>query len=316
VRRILITFLLCGCSLWAQQGTSVSTRSAVDINGSRVTDGPQVIQTKSANATETTETMQSVNGRMVPLQRIEERVVRDDASGKVTERIIRRYDAQGNPTTPMRQTIEEKKRPDGSSTTLTTTYSGDINGGMQLREKSMTETQKDSSGERAETIIQRPTLNGSLETIEKETKVNVKESNGYREETTTYRQDGNGGFYAAVRKSTEHVEQGSQATENIAQYEAAAGGSLQLHSQTVSKTVAQPDGSKDQVVDLYGQSVPGTVASTGLKLQERQLIQAKQTARDTVVQTVSVQRPSISDPNSLSAPREISQTVCKGNCKP
>ena len=250
------------------------------------------------------------------MQRIEERVVRDDASGKITERTIRRYDAQGNPTTPMKQTIEEQKRPDGSSTTLTTTYSGDINGGMQLREKSVTETRKDSSGERAETSIQRPTLNGSLETVEKETKVNVKEPNGYREETITYRQDGSGGFYAAVRKSTEHVEQGSQATENVAEYEASPGGSLQLHSQTVSKTIAQPDGSKDQVVDLYGQSVPGTVASTGLKLQERQLIQAKQTARDTVVQTVSVQRPTISDPNSLSAPREISQTVCKGSCKP
>lgn len=316
MRRILITSLLCGGSLWAQQGTSVSTRTAIDINGNRVTDAPQVIQTKSANATETTETTQSVNGRMVPLQRVEERVVRDDASGKVVERIIRRYDAQGNPTTPMKQTIEEQKRPDGSSITQTTTYTGDINGGMQLQEKVVTETRKDSSGERAETVIQRPTLNGSLETVEKETKVNVKESNGYREEATTYRRDGSGGFYAAVRKSTEHVEQGSQATENIAQYEAAAGGSLQLHSQTVSKTVAQPDGSKDQVVDVYGQSVPGTVGGTGLKLQERQLIRAQQAGKDTVVQTVSVQRPSVSDPNSLSAPREISQTVCKGNCKP
>ena len=54
-------------------------------------------------------TTQSINGRTVPMEQVEERVLRNDASGKVTERIIRRYDPQGNALPPARETIEEEK---------------------------------------------------------------------------------------------------------------------------------------------------------------------------------------------------------------
>ena len=72
----------------------------MDVNGNRVSNGPQVISTKTATGSEITEMRQSVNGRMVPLERVEEKVLRDDASGRLVERIIHRYDAQGNPTAP------------------------------------------------------------------------------------------------------------------------------------------------------------------------------------------------------------------------
>ncbi len=144
-RFILVPLLLAG-ALCAQQA-SVTSTTAVDINGHRVSDGPQVVRTKSPTGSITTETLQSVNGRMVPLERVEERIVRDDASGRVVERLIRRYDPQGNPTQPVKETIDEQKRPDGSSTTQTTTYRGDVNGSMQLIEKTVTETRKSGSSE-------------------------------------------------------------------------------------------------------------------------------------------------------------------------
>ncbi len=133
------------------QDSSVRTTTSVDINGNRVADGPQIEQTRSKGTAETTERMQSINGRMVPLERVEERVVRDDSTGRVVERTIHRYDATGNPTTPVKETIEEQKRPDGSSTIQTTRYRGDVNGDLQLVQKTVTELRKSGSTETSDT---------------------------------------------------------------------------------------------------------------------------------------------------------------------
>ena len=311
----LFNIVLAG-SLAAQQ-SSVSDTTIVDINGNRVADGARISQTKSATGSVTTESHQSINGQSVPLERVEERVLRNDASGKVTERIIRRFDPQGNPMPSVKETIEEQKRPDGSSSIQSTTYRGDVNGNMQVIEQTMTDAHPNGSGETSETIVRRPTADG-LRTVEKRNEVVVKQGSGYQSETTTYRSDGNGGFYTAIRQTTEHTEQNSQSSDNSAEYEAGPGGQLQLHSQTVTQTVTHPNGSTDAVVQIFGRNVPGTVsASDGpLKLQEQQLIETASGPNNTVVQRLSVRRPTVSDPQTLGPAREISQTVCQGDCKP
>jgi len=300
----------------AAQQSSVSETTSVDINGHRV-ESPAISRTASANSSVTTETRQSINGRSVPMERVEERVLRDDASGRVVERQIQRYDPQGNPTPPVKETIEEQKHADGSSTTQSTTFRGDINGSMQVIEKTITDSRPSGSGESSETVVQRLTANG-LQTVEKRDEVVVKQGNGYQSETTTYRNDGNGGFYTAVRQTTEHTEQNGQSSDSSAEYEKTATGQLQLHSQTVMRTVTRPDGSKDAVVDVYGRSVPGTVSGndSGLKLQEQQVIETVPGPNNTVVQTLSVRRPTVSDPQTLGPARQLSETVCKGDCKP
>jgi hypothetical protein len=316
VKRCLFVMLACSFLLAAQQ-SSVSETSSVDINGNRVTDGPVISQTKSATSSVTTESRQSINGRSVPAEQVEVHVLRDDASGKVTERIIRPYDPQGNPMPSVRETVEEQKRPDGSSTIQSTTYRGDINGNMQIAEKTITESHSTGSGQTLETIVQRSTADG-LQTVEKRDEVVVKQPSGYQSESTTYRRDGSGGFYTAVRQTTEHTEQNSQSSDNSAEYEIGPNGQLELHSQTVTKTVARPDGSKDAVVEIYGRNVPGTVSGSdsGLKLQEQQVIETAPGPNNTVVQTLSVRRPTVSDPQTLGPPRQISETVCQGDCKP
>lgn len=308
--------LALALSLSAQE-SNVSSTTAVDINGNRIPDGPTISHSKSPDESQTTVTTQSINGRTVPMEKVQERVLRDDPSGKVTERIVQRYDPQGNPLPPVRQTIQVQKRPDGSSTTQSTTYSTDINGNSQVTEKSVTDTQKDGAGETSETEVQRPTVNG-LETVEKQSQVVSKQANGYDSESTTYRRDGNGGFYPAVRQTTERTVQGSEVTENSAEYERGSSGELQLHGQTVTKTVTRPDGSKDSVVDIYSTNVPGTVggSGSGLKLQEQQMIESTPGPNNTVVQTLSVRRPTLSDPGTLGPARQLSETVCKGDCKP
>ena len=309
---LLAPMLICG------QATSVSTTTKVDINGHRVLDGPREVITKAPSGTETTETMQSINGRMVPLERVEQRVLRDDASGRLVERVVRRYDPQGNLTAPVRQTIEEQKRTDGGSTVVATTYRTDINGHSQLEQKSVTETRKTGAEERSETLVERPTLNGSLETVEKQEQVKVGQGNSFRQEATTYRPDGHGGFYPAVRSVMDHAQSGAQTTENTVEYEASPGGPLQVHNQTVAKTVTAADGSKDTTVDIYGSNVPGTVSAPGsaMKLQEQQLVESQKNPNGTVTETLSVRRPTVSDPNKLAPPQQLSQTVCRGDCKP
>ncbi|HLH00327.1 MAG TPA: hypothetical protein VKX49_28740 [Bryobacteraceae bacterium] len=315
--KLLASLFLSAAALCAQSA-SVSSATSVDINGHRVAEGPQVITSKTPAGVQTTEIMQSINGRTVPLERVEERVLRDDAAGKVVERIIHRYDPQGNPTAPVRERIEEQKRSDGSSTTIATTYRGDINGNMQLAEKSVTEARKSGTEERSETIVQRPTVNGSLDTVEKQEQTKISEPNGFKQESTTYRRTGNGDFYAAVRKVTDRTERGSETTDNTVEYEASPDSSLRVHSQMVANTITASDGSKQTVLNIYGSNVPGTVSTPGsaLKLQEQQLVDTQKGPNDTVTQTVSVRRPSVSDPNALGPARQISQTLCKGNCKP
>jgi hypothetical protein len=316
-------FLTLACSLFfatqqspAQQ-SNVQQSTAVDVNGNPASYGPAISQAETPSGAQTLVTTQSINGRTVPMEQVETRILQQSASEKVTERIVRRYDPQGNPLPPTRQVIEEHIRADGSSTTDSTTYATDINGNSVVTEKSVTDTQKTAGGETAETVIQRPTVNG-LETVEKQSVVMSKQPNGYQSETTTYRRDGNGGFAAAVRQTTEHTVQGSEATDNSAEYERNAEGDLQLHGQTVTHTVTQPDGLKNSVVDIYSRDVPGVVTGneSGLKLQERDSIDNTPGPGGSVVQTFSLQRPTVSDPGTLGPARQISETVCKGDCKP
>jgi hypothetical protein len=318
-RCLFVTFscLLCVTVPRADaQQSAVNTTTTVDVNGNVVADGPAISHTRSANGSQTTATTQSINGRTVPLEQVEERVVRNDSSGKVTERIIRRYDPQGNALPPVRQVIEEQKRSDGGATVQSTTYTTDINGNAQVTEKSVTNTQKSGSGETSETVVQRLTANG-LETVEKQSTVVSNQANGYSSDSTTYRRNGNGEFFAAVRKTTEHKAQGSDESDNTAEYERDSYGELALHGQTVTKTVTRSDGSKDSVVDIFSREVPGTVsgAGSGLKLQEEQLVESAPGPGNTVVETLSVRRPTVSDPGTLGPARQLSQTVCKGACK-
>jgi hypothetical protein len=309
-------FLTLACSfVLAAQQSDVKQASAVDINGNVIRDGPAISQTQLPGGSQTLVTTQSINGRTVPMEKVEQRTIHSDASSKVVERIIHRYDPQGNPLPPAREVIEEQIKPDGSSTTTRTTYSTDINGNTAVTEKSVTTLQKNSSGETSETVVDRPTLNG-FETVEKQSTVQTKQPDGYQSESTTYRRDGNGGFFAAVRQTTDHKVQGSDISDNTAEYERNPEGELQLHGQTVSHTVTLPDGLTNSVVDIYSTNVPGTVSEGGLKLQERQTIDNTPGPGGSVVQSLTVQRPTVSDPGSLGSPRQISETVCTGDCKP
>jgi hypothetical protein len=314
--RVICAGLAVAAALAAQDTSSYRT-TTVDINGNRVSYGPDVAASSSKTGSDSTQFRRSINGSLVPVERAEERVVREDASGKVVERTIRHYDSTGNPIGAENVVIEERKDVGGNSTVTTTKYGMDINGRSQVKERTTTQIQSSGDNQTANTVVERPTANDSLQTVEKQTVVTVKRgsSGGYEESAETYRRSPAGDFYQATRRVTEHSVSGNESKDNIAEYEVGATGQLELHGQTVSTAQKRADGSQEVSVDIYGKYVPGVYNDrSSMQLKEHQTIERRAGAGDSVVETLSVRRPSVSDPNRLGQPQQISETVCKGKC--
>src|SRR5260370_33159325 len=129
--RLCVSGLAFGAALLAQQGTQETSTWTLDASGRRV-EGPGYTAIESLQGSQRQETAQSINGRMVPIQSAEDRVLRQDAQRKEVERIIRKYDATGNPGPPMKLRIEETRNSDGSPTIQSPTNDPHITRNLQL----------------------------------------------------------------------------------------------------------------------------------------------------------------------------------------
>ena len=310
--------LLALASAWGQE-TATYQSSSLDVNG-RVLKGPQVTTTTSKTGSVSTERVQSINGRMVPVEEVTERVLRDGPV-IVVERTRQRYDQDGRPTPPEVTLVEQESRPEGGTLVRSTTSRRDINGNRQITERSITEIRKTGtsptgqSRETSETVIERPTINGAMEPVEKRSASKTGSADALKQTTTTYRR-GADGFYEATRVVTESQKRMGTTTDQTAEYEIGPSGSLDLHSQTSRRTTKNIDGSETETVDIFGKFVPGTAGTLGtsLKLQEREIVERSPDGNGSVRETLRVQRPTVSDPTVLSTPRVVSETICKGKC--
>ena len=301
------------------QDSNSYTKSEVDFNGRRVTDNSQIVSRTGKGSSEVTEKTLSINGREVPLEKVEEHVLRDDAGGKVVERLIKRYDPTGHPMQSTKQIIEEQKQAGGASTIRQTTYEGDLNGRLQVSERAVTQKQNSGSTETAETVVERPTLNGSFEPVTRRAVVRLKDTNGYQESTTIYLRGENGDFRPTSKVTVDHTENGPRSTENAAEYEVGPLGELKLHTQKVQTTVKRPDGSQDVQLNVFGQNLAGragSMDSNKLTLQEQDIIERKRVSGDAVVESFSLRRPTLADPNQLGPLQHVSDTTCRGKCEP
>src|SRR5882724_7247316 len=145
------------------QNANTTTSYTTDVNGNRI---PATSITSIGNSK--VERVQTLNGRTVPLEQVEDKIVREDASGKVVERTIRRFDSSGNPLPVDRITIAETKQSDGSVLTDTTVKRGDMNGNLVLAEHTRAETRKNGFTSTSEVVVERASINGSLELEEKQ----------------------------------------------------------------------------------------------------------------------------------------------------
>jgi hypothetical protein len=304
VRYLGVVFV---CLPIAAQEGSVSSTYTFDVNGRRVEVGRSA-RLLGTGTTATRQLVQSVNGREVPVESVEERVISDDGATRVVERLTRRFTRTGEPGPPERVRIEERKDADGSVITAATVYRGDVNGNFQLAERSVTQTRPTDGGTTATTAVERPTLNGAMELVERRDSLVTKE----HESVTVLRRDQQGQFVEAARQVVERTAgEGGTPIENAARYE-----NGRLIEQTVSRT-EKVDGTEQTVIDVFtprsaGRSRAGSEGQP--VLQEQRVVEVVPTA-DGSVRRLSVRRPDASNPNRMSASRVVEETVCKGECK-
>jgi len=311
----LLLYLTVGAALaWSQSTTNTYS---TDINGRRV-EAPSIAAAGTAANGERTERTQSINGRQVPLEQVVDRVVREDANGKVTERMLKKFDPTGRLALTERVLIEENKLPGGGSSVRETTYRTDVNGATHEDQRRTTETRVQGSTTTANTVVDRPTLNGSFETVEKRSAVTDGSATNQRTTESVYRRDGAGGFQETLRTVKTSAKQNDTTTETTANYEPGVTGQLQLASQTESVSTKQPNGTETTQVNMYAHTVAGQLQDNNAKMRvlEQQIIERRTNSDGSVAETLSVRRPSMGDPNRLGELQKISETVCKGKCEP
>jgi hypothetical protein len=284
-----------------------------DLNGRAVQDSSRA----SSDGTHT-ELSGSINGQRVPLERTDVRVISESPSGKITETTTRKFDPNGQPASTEKVVTEEQKRGDGSSTSRSVTYKSDLNGREQEAERRTAESKTSGTSVNTEIAIERPTINGSFETTEKRSVVRQAAGDNAQQTESVFRRDDRGGFYEALRQVTDERKSGNKTTANTAFYEPGVTGQLEVRRQTVSTTTKHPDGSEDSQVDLYARAADGRVYDNNApqQIKERQLIEKRKGPDGQIVETLSVRRPSLADPNRLGDLQKISETVCTGKCEP
>ncbi len=283
-----------------------------DINGNRLV-GPDVKQTKVGD-TAVTDTLQLIDGRRVKTSSVEERIVRQDANGRVVERMERTFDRNGAPLATLKTVTEEQKQADGA-TIHSTVYRNDISGNLAPEQRSTTEIRRNGATTTTDTVVEKPTLNSAFEVVEKKNSTADDSPNARHENSVIYRRSVNGALAEAEREVVESTKQGPQTSQNASIYTLGLDGKLLLTKQTVTTSVKQPDGSQSTQVDIFTPNNPGIVGSADSKpqLREQQTFDRKVTA-DGTVDRVTVRTPDNSDPNRLGAPQRLSDSVCKGKC--
>ena len=304
----LITYL--SVSLLAQRTNSTAT---YDVNGNKV-EGARFSEVRLPDGgTDRRETVQNINGQRVPIQTVDEKVVSDRGGVRVVERVVKKFDASGSAGAPERVRIEERKNPDGSTTTSTSVLRADINGNYAVAERAATITRKSGNTTSSETTVERPTLNGSLELIEKKQETTRELSPGNIERTAVRSaRDTNGRFSEIGKEVVEVKKTGDSTVENAAVYES-TNGQLELVRQKVSRSTKRGQ-DEDTVVDVFVANAPGQAGSTKPQLLQRQVVEKQMTANG-AVETISVQRPYGGDSNRLGPAQKVEETVCTGKCK-
>jgi len=308
--RILVAAPACAAMLFAQQSSQHGGGWTTDANGNRV-EGPRYTAVESPSGSQRVETLRSINGRMVPVQAAEDRVLRQDSQGKVVERMIRKYDANGNPGPPVRVRIEETKNPDGTTTIQSTAYESDLNGNMQLTERSTTQIRKAATTETT-TTVERANLNGALAPIERSRTVERPTSSGANVESTTYRRDLNGNFTPAAQEVKQISKRGNEETTDAAHYEVGPDGKLVLTSRAVDRVRTNADGSQVADTEIYSRFSAGRTGDVNAdqpRLQEQIRRERTPGPGGVVVETTSVRARLPNDPSRFGAFERVSQTT-------
>lgn len=306
------TFLLVLIPFVAM-GQSSSTTYQKDVNGRR----EAIYTTDRSGKGGVTDRVQSVNGGTAPLEQSSERVIREDANGKVVERTIQRHDPNGRVTSTDKVVIEETKLADGGKLVRETTSRSEMNGGFREFERKTSETRVSGQTSTTNVTIDRPGINGGFATSEKRSTVTSGPKDKQTSVETVEQPNGNGGFRAVRRTETTTQTAGTSSTENSAEYELDPTGRLYLSAQKVATTTKAVGGGEKVETTLYSKNVVGEAQGPNgrMRMKEQQVLERTAPGPDGKVrETLSVSRPSMADPERLGPLQQVSERVCTGKC--
>lgn len=290
---------------------SASVTYTPDINGNVVVGG-EVVSTNGV----TTDLRRSINGREVPLEQVQEKVLSKSGNTTVTERIVRHYGTDGQVVQTDRIVTETTKTGEGESVAHSTTYRSDISGNLNEAERKTIDTHKNGAMTVVDTSIEKKDLNGSFSVAEKRTATTEPTSGGKSESEDVYLRDANGTLYEAQKSSTVETKSGNVSVANKAIYEPGVNGNMSLTRQEVKKTASNPDGSSKEEVEIFGRASDGRARDAGAPpaLTEKRTIERQKGPGNAIVETQTVQLPNVNDPGRLDAARPVSETICRGEC--
>jgi hypothetical protein len=291
---------------------STSATFTPDINGNLVPGGARV-----ATDGIVTDLRQSINGKEVPLEQIEQKVLSQSGNTTVTERIIRHYGSGGQVVQTDRVVTEETKIGDAGSVVHSTTYRTDVSGNLNEAERKTVETRKNGATTVTDTAIEKKDLSGSFAVAEKRTSIAEPTSDGKQESESVMLRNVDGNLYEAQRSSTVEKTTGNQTVSNTAIYEPTVdNGNLALTRQQVSKSIANPDGTSSQVVEIFGRPSNGRAyAADALPtLTEKRTFDHQKAPGGAVIETQTVQLPDVNNPGRLEPARKVGETICRGEC--
>ena len=290
---------------------STSATYITDINGNRVAGG----EVASANGV-TTDLRQSINGREVPLEQVEEKVLSQSGNTTVTERTVRHYGMNGQVVATDRVVTETTKTGEGESLVRATTYRSDVSGNMNEAERKTVETRKNGAATVVDTAVEKKDLNGSFAVAEKRTATAEPTADGKRESETVMLRDANGTLYEAQRSSTVETKTGNQTVANTSIYEPTVSGEMRLAQQKLVKTTNNTDGSSSEEVETFGRTSDGRAraADAPPQLTEKRTIERQKGPGGAVTETQTVQLPDVNNPGKLSPAHQVSETICRGEC--
>jgi hypothetical protein len=293
----------------AAQSTSVLLTP--DLNGRSVESAAYVA--KDGDRTELT---QSINGRLVPLEKSDIHILSEGPNGKTTETIVRKYDATGQLASTERTVSVEQKTPSGSVINATI-YRSDLNGSLQEAERRTIESQTQGPTTTTDVAISRAGLNGSFQVAEKRNIVTVanKDAGSIQETEVVQRPDQNGQLAEANREVREETKTADKVTSNTARYEPDYTGKMNLIRQQVETTAKSPDGSIVTERNTFAPSIYGVARNPdgAPKLQEQEIIVRREN-NGVVTEKTTVSRPTLQDPNRLGPAAPVSELVCTGKC--
>ncbi len=303
------SYLLLCAGLAAAQSTSALLTP--DLNG-RLVDSAAYVARDGDRA----ELTQSINGRQVPLEKTEIKVLSDGPSGKTTETIVRKYDATGQLASTER-TVTEEQKSTARSVIHATIYKSDLNGSMKEAERRTIESQIQGNTTTSDVTISRAGLSGSFDLAEKRNIVTVtnKDAGTSQETESIQRPNQNGQLAEAIHEVREQTKTGDKATSTTARFEPDYTGKMALIRQQVDTTSKASDGTIVTQRDVFAPAAYG-IARSGdgaPKLQEQEMIVRKE-SNGVVSEKTTVSRPTLQDPNRLGPVLPVSDLVCTGKC--